>query len=818
MCLTSIRSIPRVSCKRGLGGGLLAALSLLLVLRRTPKSFWAHVEFPMLRQLDFLPPFDSRRACRKWLRAAQSGVPSNSPIHPPRILLERIMPNTLPSIRALHNYELFQLKLVHKKKPAIVVAALTQTAINLGVRFDFTRADYQFNISNILGIENGAWTEGTDFDTSIDNISVSLDLSDRENRCLVATIPGSLDKPLRYNLDEVLWLVDYYHPQARETYFRLGLKPKSTPKRSLVLCFDGTSNQFSNRNTNVVKIFELLKKDDPDRQMLWHGEVQCSSVLQSLNPGLQVYNRSLMVTSSSSSLIEVRDINCSDIIQPLNNLQTEIRFTYLDFLAELILPVPWQGWCIVCVFPDHYFTLRWLRYPNPLRSDSYHDITSHSSEHIPFAYEVYASQESSLVMKATPTPKPSLSSQADEKSLGEADSYKLQADIEISEHVVKENVELIGDPPEVPCPNFVPRPEFPLHVSYGALGTEAVFQSNYKDAEAYKQVFCTPVQIDFVAYGFFVNRHALALDEHRANYTPLLWDHSKTIKGQDIREVWFRGEHSDVGGGAPPLLTSAVYKGESDYMYKFSALSNISLRWMVQQCLENPATSSIAFDVLAMKAYRHFRVLEYRHTQDAKELRTHREKVKEAVLMADEQGTILARQKFTKVVQRHRKWLYDRSSIIDKIEIKHNISQAVGLFSLWKILEIAPIKRPRQTKEGQIMSRIPNFGGPRVIYRRNSESEEPVFIHASVIDFMATDKSEYRPKAMWYGYKDDQLPKIESFENNVMPWPKSKDQKDKVVKRMNIRWEPMSWTEWLLDRAQSFGLNFVRLSNMGMFE
>ncbi|QRW23944.1 hypothetical protein RhiXN_10268 [Rhizoctonia solani] len=728
------------------------------------------------------------------------------------------MPNTLPSIRALHNYELFQLKLVHKKKPAIVVAALTQTAINLGVRFDFTRADYQFNISNILGIENGAWTEGTDFDTSIDNISVSLDLSDRENRCLVATIPGSPDKPLRYNLDEVLWLVDYYHPQARETYFRLGLKPKSTPKRSLVLCFDGTSNQFSNRNTNVVKIFELLKKDDPDRQMVYY------------QTGVGTYTSSAWKSSFSQSIAKFADLAVAWYLYQ----------HVIDGYKFLVESYRDGDKIYIFGFSRGAYTARAL-------AGMVHCVgllPRHNVEHIPFAYEVYASQESSLVMKATPTPKPSLSSQADEKSLGEADSYKLQADIEISEHVVKENVELIGDPPEVPCPNFVARPEFPLHVSYGALGTEAVFQSNYKDAEAYKQVFCTPVQIDFVGVwdtvgsvgkyqsaatnqilpfiehnpSIRVFRHALALDEHRANYTPLLWDHSKTIKGQDIREVWFRGEHSDVGGGAPPLLTSAVYKGESDYMYKFSALSNISLRWMVQQCLENPATSSIAFDVLAMKAYRHFRVLEYRHTQDAKELRTHREKVKEAVLMADEQGTILARQKFTKVVQRHRKWLYDRSSIIDKIEIKHNISQAVGLFSLWKILEIAPIKRPRQTKEGQIMSRIPNFGGPRVIYRRNSESEEPVFIHASVIDFMATDKSEYRPKAMWYGYKDDQLPKIESFENNVMPWPKSKDQKDKVVKRMNIRWEPMSWTEWLLDRAQSFGLNFVRLSNMGMFE
>ncbi|KAF8687041.1 hypothetical protein RHS03_10029, partial [Rhizoctonia solani] len=38
--------------------------------------------------------------------------------------------------------------------------------------------------------------------------------------------------------------------------------------RSIVLCFDGTSNHFSERNTNVVKLVELLSKNDPSTQMV----------------------------------------------------------------------------------------------------------------------------------------------------------------------------------------------------------------------------------------------------------------------------------------------------------------------------------------------------------------------------------------------------------------------------------------------------------------------------------------------------------------------------------------------------------------------
>ncbi|KAF8600938.1 hypothetical protein BDV93DRAFT_421482, partial [Ceratobasidium sp. AG-I] len=42
--------------------------------------------------------------------------------------------------------------------------------------------------------------------------------------------------------------------------------------RTLVLCFDGTSNHFSNQNTNVVKLMELLKKTDPSRQMVRYAD------------------------------------------------------------------------------------------------------------------------------------------------------------------------------------------------------------------------------------------------------------------------------------------------------------------------------------------------------------------------------------------------------------------------------------------------------------------------------------------------------------------------------------------------------------------
>ncbi|KAG9034323.1 hypothetical protein FRB95_013359 [Tulasnella sp. JGI-2019a] len=41
--------------------------------------------------------------------------------------------------------------------------------------------------------------------------------------------------------------------------------------RTLVLCFDGTANQFEDdRNTNVVHLFSMLKRNDPERQLVYY--------------------------------------------------------------------------------------------------------------------------------------------------------------------------------------------------------------------------------------------------------------------------------------------------------------------------------------------------------------------------------------------------------------------------------------------------------------------------------------------------------------------------------------------------------------------
>lgn len=63
-----------------------------------------------------------------------------------------------------------------------------------------------------------------------------------------------------------------------------------------------------------------------------------------------------------------------------------------------------------------------------------------------------------------------------------------------------------------------------------------------------------------------IGRQALAIDERRCNFRPSLWD--EPAEGQDLKQVWFAGVHCDVGGS---------------YARKESGLSNISLKWMLDE-------------------------------------------------------------------------------------------------------------------------------------------------------------------------------------------------------------------------------------------
>lgn len=61
-------------------------------------------------------------------------------------------------------------------------------------------------------------------------------------------------------------------------------------------------------------------------------------------------------------------------------------------------------------------------------------------------------------------------------------------------------------------------------------------------------------------------RHALALDDERDTFHPLIWDERKETDPEHVKQVWFAGMHSDVGGGYPD-----------------DSLAYVSLDWMLRE-------------------------------------------------------------------------------------------------------------------------------------------------------------------------------------------------------------------------------------------
>jgi uncharacterized protein (DUF2235 family) len=74
-----------------------------------------------------------------------------------------------------------------------------------------------------------------------------------------------------------------------------------------------------------------------------------------------------------------------------------------------------------------------------------------------------------------------------------------------------------------------------------------------------------PIELPFLGNNpiIKIGRHAVSIDERRCFYQDNLWGSHES--DQDIRQVWFRGVHSDVGGSYPE---------------QESGLAKIALEWM----------------------------------------------------------------------------------------------------------------------------------------------------------------------------------------------------------------------------------------------
>ena len=106
----------------------------------------------------------------------------------------------------------------------------------------------------------------------------------------------------------------------------------------------------------------------------------------------------------------------------------------------------------------------------------------------------------------------------------------------------------------------------PIHMlgvwdTVGALGIPVSFLKNIGDKVFAFHDTKLNSEVQFAC-------HAIAIDERRSSFEPTLWKITPENKDR-IKQVWFAGVHADVGGG-----------------YKERHLSDIALRWMLEQAQE----------------------------------------------------------------------------------------------------------------------------------------------------------------------------------------------------------------------------------------
>ena len=116
------------------------------------------------------------------------------------------------------------------------------------------------------------------------------------------------------------------------------------------------------------------------------------------------------------------------------------------------------------------------------------------------------------------------------------------------------------------------------HVHTHFLGLFDTVNSVPAHEAPFRKEISLPVPAPEAAY----IRHAVSIDERRLKFRPVLFSHNDgaaTQNGsatQDIKEVWFAGNHGDVGGGWAP--------GEGTDVQ----LSDIALEWMLSEVGQLP--------------------------------------------------------------------------------------------------------------------------------------------------------------------------------------------------------------------------------------
>ncbi|KAF8435755.1 hypothetical protein L210DRAFT_3484163 [Boletus edulis BED1] len=305
--------------------------------------------------------------------------------------------------------------------------------------------------------------------------------------------------------------------------------------RTLVLCFDGTGDQFDSDNSNIVQFFSMLNKDDPAQQMVYY------------QAGIGTYTIPQIATPFMAKLMKTLDMMLG------SHLDAHVMGGY-EFLMQ-----NYEAGDKICIFgfSRGAYTARAL-------AGMIHKVgllPRCNHQQVPFAYKMY-SQDDNLGWHQSTAFKKAFSINVDIEFVGVWDTVNSVGVIPHRLPFTKVNDNIRYFRHALSLDEHRVR----FKANYYNRSTEEDRNRGIKRHEMPRSIkrILVPKVIKQISNG-----------HHHPSREPSLpqleYQYSETISETNVEEVWFAGVHCDVGGGSVPNGTR-------------NSLARIPLRWMIRQC------------------------------------------------------------------------------------------------------------------------------------------------------------------------------------------------------------------------------------------
>ncbi|KAI0962092.1 hypothetical protein AcV7_001013 [Taiwanofungus camphoratus] len=308
--------------------------------------------------------------------------------------------------------------------------------------------------------------------------------------------------------------------------------PSDCKPRTLVLCFDGTGDQFDADNSNVVLLFSMLKKDTPHEQLVYY------------QAGIGTYTIPQVATPVMANISKTLD----EMIAW--NLDAHVMGGY-DFLMS-----NYEAGDKICLFgfSRGAYTARAL-------AGMIHKVgllPRCNHQQVPFAYKMFT--------------------RTDQIGWDQSKAFKKAFSMDV-------DIDFIGVWDTVCSVGLVPR-TLPFTSSNTAIKIfrhalsldehRAKFKANHFNwvTEREHNLGVQPGDMPKSRVNKVAKPHAKKSLSEMERQMELQFLADEDHKNEtDVLEVWFAGCHCDVGGGSVP--NSSRHN-----------LARIPLRWMIRQCFE----------------------------------------------------------------------------------------------------------------------------------------------------------------------------------------------------------------------------------------